>query len=384
VQGDPSHLRGYQVGFGVLRSFRAEAAVKAAKVDADLTYSEGHLKGTITNHSDRTLEQIAVIYGGNLALVASLAPGASAPIDLDAVAGLPAEQQGLQLSQRLFGIQDGSGTGELRSQFTRRTVIDALTGYSGSIGGYGAVQNGPIVLAWDPGAQLQVDVDTPAQRVGDTLLVLPAQVRIMGPTVFTSGLMQHSIIASQANDASDQGSNLALSQGTMNVEYRPIGFSGAFETTSLSLMLTQGEMGMPDDGAPLQPLPAAQQPDQANPVGVSTNGSGAGGGSGAGTGDVATPPPSGETGAVPPIAPDAPMQPGKGGFDGLPDLQLLDRVAGKWVEFPHFQMQTAYTIPDAARYVDASGSFVVRFVNRAEDGNEVGFTLVSRLEGTVK
>jgi hypothetical protein len=178
--------------------------------------------------------------------------------------------------------------------------------------------------------------------------------------------MQHSILASQANDASDQGSNLALSQGTMNVEYRPIGFSGAFETTSLSLMLTQGEMGMVDGGVPLQPLPAAQQPDQTNPLGTTTGNS------------------AGNGGAVPPIAPDVPMQPGKGGFDGLPDLQLLDRATGKWVEFPHFQMQTAYTIPDAARYVDASGSFVVRFVNRAQDGNEVGFTLVSRLEGTVK
>ena len=239
------------------------------------------------------------------------------------------------------------------------------------------------MLAWDPGAQLQVDVDTPAQRVGDTLLVLPAQVRITGPTVFTSGLMQHSILASQANDASDQGSNLALSQGTMNVEYRPIGFSGAFETTSLTLMLTQGEMGMVDDGAPLQPLPAAQQPDQANPVGTSTGNRAA----------VASRAPTPATRQRPlrrrtagrcrrctrcgpchrqgrvrrPARPPA-ARPRRRQMGGVPALPDADRV----------------TIPDAARYVDASGSFVVRFVNRAADGNEVGFTLVSRLEGTVK
>lgn len=363
VQGDPSHLRGYQVGFGVLRSFRAEAAVKAAIVDADLTYSEGHLRGTISNRSDRTLEQIAVIYGGNLALVGSLDPGTGASIDLDAAGGLPVDQQGVQLSQRIFGVQTSTGS-ELRTQYTRRIVIDALTGYSGTIGGYGAVQNGPIVLAWDSGAQLHVDVDTPAQRVGDTLLVLPAQVKITGPTVFSSGLMQHSILAATANEASDQGSNFALSQGTMNVEFRPIGFSGAFETTSLSLMLTQGEMGIIDDGTALPPLPAEDQPDQTNPVGTTTGNAG---------------------GAIPPVAPDvpAPMPPGKGGFDGVPELQLFDRVANKWVEFPHFQMQTSYTIPDAARYVDASGSFIVRFVNRDAD-DQVGFSLVTRLEGTVR
>ena len=43
-----------------------------------------------------------------------------------------------------------------------------------------------------------------------------------------------------------------------------------------------------------------------------------------------------------------------------------------------------YQIENPERYVDATGAFVARFVNRAQDGNSVYFNLLERLEGSIQ
>ena len=67
--GESARLRGYGVGFGVLRAFRAEAPVEAPRVGLlrDLTYRDGVLEGTITNRSDEALESVAVTWAGQVA-----------------------------------------------------------------------------------------------------------------------------------------------------------------------------------------------------------------------------------------------------------------------------------------------------------------------------
>jgi hypothetical protein len=55
LQGDPSRVRDLSVGFGSLRTIRAEASATAPKVAATLQLTDGHIKGTITNSSDKAL-----------------------------------------------------------------------------------------------------------------------------------------------------------------------------------------------------------------------------------------------------------------------------------------------------------------------------------------
>ena len=42
------------------------------------------------------------------------------------------------------------------------------------------------------------------------------------------------------------------------------------------------------------------------------------------------------------------FKPFAGGMDGLPEVQLLDRTTGLWVEFPHFRARREMRIPSDA------------------------------------
>jgi hypothetical protein len=65
LQGDPSRVRDLNVGFGSLRMLRAEASATGPEVTADLRLEGGRIKGTVTNHSSRTLVAQAVVLGSS-------------------------------------------------------------------------------------------------------------------------------------------------------------------------------------------------------------------------------------------------------------------------------------------------------------------------------
>jgi hypothetical protein len=288
-----------------------------------------------------------------------------------------------------------------RTESTRRAIIDQISGYTENVGGYGATQTGPIVLAWRPGPSLDVQVDTEAQNVGETLAILSAALRIEGDQIFTSALFTRSQLNSTSNEASDQGNgSFSLGRGTMTIDFRPTGFSGRIQPQHLRLRMTQGELGnMGNGGQLINPLPEAQQPDQddplladGNPIGVLPGGAEpttgpeplGGDTAGTGTADCAVPPCNDVGPGVPPPDDVMPVGGKPGIFDGLPDVQLFDRTASRWVEFPHFAPGQTYDVAEAHRYVDASGGFLVRFVNRNEEGASVYFTMLQRLEGSIE
>ncbi len=245
----------------------------------------------------------------------------------------------------------------MAATYTRRAVIDQLTFYSDTLGGTGAVQQGPVILAWTHAAGIAVGVETEAEQGSDTLAVLPASVSITGPTVFPNALVGHSVRESKANDAFDQGSSFSLSRGSMVVDFRPMGFGGELQPTELALALTQGDLRpLAGGGKELAPLPDAEQPDQTDPVGTEVRAFG--------------------DGNVP-----ADQQKPRPIFDGLPDLQLFDHTTGRWVEFTHPTGGFEFRVPSPARYVDTTGAFSARFVNRGDQNNSTYFSLVVRLEG---
>lgn len=338
--GDPSRLRDYQVGFGQLRGFRAETSVVAPRIEAQLRFENGRLKGTITNRSATELQATAVTFGSGLAILGTMPGGSTQTIDI-AIGGGQTQFM-TSLSERIFGQQFSTDPQAARVLFTRRAVVDQLTGY-GMIGGNGTLGDAPTLIGWDPHPALGVDVgDDRATRVGETMYLTPLTVTTGGHAIFGTDLMHHTLIESDAAQANDQGMAFDLGRGTMTVEFRPIPFDGSFTPTKLRLRFTQGEpFDNGGEGAPIDPLAADKQPPQDDPVGTAA--------------------------ALP-------------SFDGLPDLQLMDRTTGKWQEYAHPALGLGMVINHPERYVDAGGSVLVRIVNRTD---QVYFSLLAQVEGDI-
>jgi hypothetical protein len=376
-----SRLRNFEVGFGVLRGFRAEAPADSPRVDADLVLKNGRLQGTVTNRSDTTLENVAVLFSGGAAVLPTLDAGQSKEIDLDVTSNA---FMNFGLSDMIFGSTFPRDSAQARTVTTRRAVIDQLFPW-GSLGS----TDSPLLLAWRKGPVLDVDLagDTP-NRVGEGLFMIPLGVTLDAQQVFGDQMMRRTIVGTTATNGWGDVSGMYLSRGTMTVETRPSRFDGAFHVASLEIAITQGDTRvLGGNGTELQPLPADQQPDQDDPVdGVQPQPSPAPGATatpepsvdpnGSGNGDPQ--PPCCKPGAPPPI---------DGQFDNLPDFQLFDRTSQKWVEFPHPNMALSYLIPDPERYVDEGGAVLFRFINRSDAGqfgeDQFYFQLLMRLDGTI-
>lgn len=342
-----SELRNYQVGHGVLRGFRAESVVSAPYLTADLRFVEGRLTGVVRNGSSRPLEAAAIIFGGDVLLLQTLGPDEARPIDLR-VTGR--RFIGESLGDRVFGPYGGSPDTD-KQRVTRRAVIDQLVGYNKFGEGAGMTTDAPLLIGWQPGATLGVELrDQRPRLLGESLYLVPLPVTVTGSAAFGDGMMRRTVLDSDAIDAGEAADGISLGRGTMTFEYRPLSFDGRFRVERLALSLAPGgASGMPDPrGAPLRPLPPAQQPDQDDPVGDGE------------------PEPQGT----------------------LPSVQLFDRSAGRWVEFPRFgstldvgDRSGSHSIADPARYVDVSGSFLMRVVNRGESAY---FQLLVGLTGTIE
>jgi hypothetical protein len=360
--GDPASLRGYQVGFGVLRGFRAEAALATPRVEADVRLVEDRLQGTLTNASDIPLDHVSIVFGNGVQVLSAMAPGASVPVDFDVISPNAFSQQ---LSERLFGQSQPRDAEASRTLYSRRAVIQQLNGWeSGSKLTSNVSGEGPVILAWRSGGALEVDVGAPADKVGDTLYVLPTRAATApGPVVFAGGLIRQTVVETDSFEAFEEQSGFYLGRGTMTVDYRPVGFEGEFDVTGLALSLSENRGGRPlgGDGEPLAPLPTDEQPDPDDPLGSG--------------------PPEDPQGGAPdrdPAGPDVAFG------EGLPRLQLFDRVAARWVEFEMLTLSETYSISEPERYIDSSGALRVRFVNRFDEGFSMYFSFQARLEGTAR
>jgi len=376
-----SRLRNFEVGFGVLRGFRAEAPADAPLVDASLRLANARLTGTVTNRSDTTLENVAVLFSGGAAVLPTLEAGQTKEIDLDVSRSNVV--QGSALSEMIFGSTFPRDQDQARTVTTRRAVIDQLFPL-----GSASSADSPLLLAWRKGAVLDVDLvgDVP-NRVGEGLFMIPLGVTLDPEQVFSDQMIRRTIVETNADNGWGDGGGMYLGRGTMTVEARPARFDGSFEVSSLEIALTHGGVRpLFGTGEVLQPLPADQQPDQTDPLETGPIGSPAPGASPAA--DCAVPPcPDvvpipGDGGGKPPIAPDR-----AGGFDTFPDFQLFDRTTQTWVEFPPPETGKSYLIADPQRYVDESGAVLFRFINRSDAGqfgeDERYFQLLIRLEGTI-
>jgi hypothetical protein len=342
--GDPARLRNFEVGFGVLRGFRAEAPARTPLVEASLRLTSGRLAGTVTNHSAAPLEEVAVVYGGAVVRVGELAAGETREVSLDTAAGNP---NYYTLADRIFGQSFPRDQGQARTMYTRRNVIDQLTGYGPTLAsGSGG---GPVLLGWSrtPALTVEVGGELPNQ-VGDSLYLLPLSMTVDAQATFSDATITKTILESAADGWGDQ-SGYYMGRGTMIVEARPSALDGRFRPSALTIALTQGEVrSLGRNGEPLEPLPDADQPDQEDPVGD-------------------------------------PLEAEPFVWEEMPDIQLFDHQAGRWVEFARLKPSLNYSVTNPQHYVDANGRVLARFVNRTTSmGEQRWFTFLVRLEGTIE
>jgi hypothetical protein len=361
LQGDPARIRDLVVGFGSLRTVRAETAAVVPRIQADLSLVDGTLQGTVRNLSDQILEKPAVVLGGSVVVLKDLAPGGQQSLSL------PVRQvnQGQSLSDRILGqafFGDPSVSDRTSQQtLVRHSIIDQLT-FDPTIQSSGALQSdSPVLLAW--GSRRVLDVTVSGQvprRTGNVLFFIPLSMRVRGASVFEGDLIKSSIVSLDGGFFNKDQFSINMGRGTVTMAYRPIAFDGALTPNRLVLGLTfGGDQTSIAGGKAIEPL--NPQPCRG------------------GADDLA--------GCFkPPVGPkcDPNTQDCSQFFDNLPDVEVFDRtLGGKWLRLPRFTAGAAYELKDPTRYIDPGSSTVlVRFVNDKIDG--VGFGFQVRLEGDVQ
>ncbi|HYI23107.1 MAG TPA: hypothetical protein VEX62_10770 [Candidatus Limnocylindrales bacterium] len=340
IEGDPSTLRNFGVGFGVQRSFRAEASVATPRIETDLTLTNEVAEGTVTNASDTALDHVSVIYGTSFQVIGPMAAGESRPVRV----AVNRNPSGMYVAMQLFPDELAAGPDAARSIAARRAVIQHLAGASDNSTS-AVFSTGPVVLAWRSGGILDIDTGTSVRHLGETLYVLPARARATGPTVFSRGSIVSTVVDADAVESFEEGGFYSMGRGTVTAEYRPLGFDGTFDATGLSVRLGATRTTPAVQADELQPLPAEEQPDSDTPLASNP-------------------------------------RPGEGPAN-VPRVQLFDRIAQEWIEFTPLDLSRTYRIPDPERYVDSSGSLLVRFVVRPS-GVFTEFTFDPRLEGTIR
>ena len=352
----PSRVRDLSVGFGSLRTIRAESQAIVPKIHTELALVDGTLTGIVRNDSAVKLEKPAIVLGGNVKVLKDLLPGEQVDV---AFAITATGFFGQSLSDRIFGQtffgQTGATTETARRDQTRHLVIDQLT-YDPQFGNFGRLNDeGPVLLAWGRDAVMDVTVEgQAANRVSNVLYYVPVWMGVHGTVRFAGDLVKGTMTDSDAAFFSKDPSTMTFGQGSVTVAYRPVAFGGALTTSRLRLGLNFGPEGSipANGGLPVEPIPDACIADPAKPDQVAPK-------------DCPKPRPDDE-------------------LDGVPEVELFDRTgAGAWHRLPHFAMGQTYDVTHPERYVDpATGTVLVRFVNARQD--PVNIFLNLSIEGSVK
>ncbi len=343
LQGDPARVRDLGVGFGSLRTIRAESAVAVPLVQADIRLEDGRLRGTVTNASAEMLLKPVVVLGGTVATLNDLAPGASVNVDV----AMQPFQFGQRLSAKIVGPTSFDGSQPLGPDATRlyarQSVIDQLSndpnfGFTGTLPADGAV-----ILAWADRELLSVTVEGQApRRLGNILWFLPTDISVLGTTTFRSDLLRSTMLSSDAGFFSKDLQSINFGTGSAEMSYRPIAFEGTIKSSQLAIGFNTGEA-------------IAVDPEAIEPVGQ-------------------IPGPCGD----PPADGCVPRE-----FDGLPEIELYDLTATTWRRLPHLLNGPRYTVADPGRYVDPlTGTVLIRFVNDFPE--QVSFSLDVSITGDVR
>jgi hypothetical protein len=342
LQGDPSRIRDLAVGYGSLRTVRAEAQATGPRVTAELRLENNRIVGTVTNKSDRTLVAPALVFGASSTNLKDLAPGATAEVSLTLTTN-PLNQA--SLSDRVVGQVswdfNGSAMNEAQQRkLVRRSILDQLTfdpmtGFQSSF-----AADSPVLLAWGNDPVVPVEIEgVRVRRVANVLYEVPLSMTVSGEITFRNDLLRASVVENDANFFSKDPWTISFGAGNVRMAFRPLPFAGTFTAGKVVVAMTFGGDIVIPSGTP-KSLAETVRCDPA------------------------------DDGCVVPQ-------------DGLPDIEVLDVRTGAWVQFEHMQQGQAYQLADPGRWVDpASGEVQVTFVNERQDG--IGFQFPIAISGVVR
>ncbi len=343
LQGDPARVRDLDVGFGSMRTIRAESAVSVPLVQTDLRLEDGRLKGTVKNASAELLQKTAVVLGGTVVMLKDLPPGAETTVDVPIQNG----QLGQSLSDKVVGqmfFPNGATTADSSQLYVRHTMVDQLT-YDPNFGSTGLLDNeGPVVLAWGSSDLVPVEIEQQQpRRIGNVLYYLPARMTVHGKITFRSDLIRSSVVATDAAFFNKDPFSMNFGRGTATIAYRPTSFEGTLEVSEVAIGFNFGDAGISAPATSVEPLPS-----------------------------------------IPPTCPNPPTADcAPAVLDGLPEVEVFDVAGQEWRRLPHLLNGPRYGLTDPARYVDpSSGTLLVRYVNDRQDN--VGFSVDISITGTVQ
>ena len=236
-------MRDLSVGFGSLRTIRAQTAVAVPLIETDLRLEDGHLKGTVKNASSQRLEDPAVVLGQTVAVLDDLEPGAEATIDVAVQFGQFQQSLSDKVVGQFFG-NEGGMTPELARTYVRHYMVDQLT-FDPMMGTTNLLSaDGPVVLAWDSSELIPVEIAGQKPRhLGNVLYYLPTRLAIHGSTTFRSDLLRSTVVEADAVLFSKQPSSVNFGRGSVTMAYQPIGFDGRLTATELMIGMNFGENG---------------------------------------------------------------------------------------------------------------------------------------------
>ncbi|HEX5015372.1 MAG TPA: hypothetical protein VFV72_14580 [Candidatus Limnocylindrales bacterium] len=350
VQGQPARVRNLAVGFGSLRTVRAETQAEVPLITADLELAGGVVSGTIRNDSTKILESPAIVLGSSVVVLPDIAPAAMGAVNLRvATTAFQTPLSDKVVGQVFFNDAVASNDRQRRNQ-TRHRIIDQLT-YDPMFGNLSQLPSDvPVLLAWgrDPVVDVEIEGQRPT-RAANVLYYIPVSMRVRGATRFGTDLVRSTVISADAGFFTRDPYTMSFGKGTVTLAYRPIPFDGTFTATKVLLgMGFGGEAIGGAGGKVIEPVPA---PPEIVCIDA-------------------------------PCESEAPVDP-NAGFDGLPETEVFDRTTSEWRRLPHLSAGSVYDLKDASRYVDPStGTIQVRFVNERNDPVGMAFNVV--IEGTVE
>ena len=297
LQGDPARVRDLAVGFGSLRTIRAETRGRgAARPGRPASSRTDASRGPSRTPRTRRFSSRPWSSAGPSPCWATWRRAPRPP----STSSCRPFQMGQQLSDKIVGpvfFGDPSQMGDDANRlYARHTIVDQLT-FDPNLGFTGQLPaDGPVVLAWADRELLPVEIEGqspggPATSSGSCRRTS----RISGTTTFRSDLLRSTVISSDAAFFSKDPFSINFGRGTAELAYRPIAFEGTIDATQLAIGLNFGDPGFVVDPKPIEPLPTI-------------------------------PPPCDEQ-------PDA-CEPNQN-FDGLPEVELYDLDAGDWERLPH-------------------------------------------------
>ena len=359
LQGDPSRIRNLVVGFGSLRTVRAETQALVPRVHADLKLVNQSLSGTVRNDSDQVLERAAIVLGNSVVLLDDLQPGQAR--NVNGTVGVDRFGQSVSdrvIGQAIFGDPTRSNDSYQRA-VVRRAIIDQLTMDQNMGVNLGLTAETPVLLAWGTRqvVDLRISGQTP-RRTGNVLYYIPLSMQVRGHVAFRGDLIRSATIEANQGIWKQDPFSINMGRGELVMSYRPIAFEGTLTPTRVLLAPNFGGTFGELDGGGQAVGPARHQPcrdEKTDPA------------------DCA-PPPTPEP--CDPNTKECFMQ-------DLPEVELFDRRGdGSWVRLTKLSMGRAYDLRNPERYVDpGTGAVLVRFVN---DSDGASFQFDVGIEGDVR